>query len=215
MNKAFAKFIEEVPEIIRNFPGLQLFNREGSSLYLAGSIGLFDQDDIEYDSYSVKIKCSSDYPESFPLVYETEGRLPHNIDWHVYKEGNFCLCTPPEEFIYCAKGLTLLNFTWDHVVPYLHNQSFREREGYFLNERSHGLSGILESLCNLFETSDKTRAIALLYYIYKNPTPLRTSKCFCGSGKKYRHCHKKAFMSLKSIGQERLLHILTIIRRLT
>lgn len=204
MNKSYNKFIEEASAAISSFPALQLFSREDSLPYIEGDITLFDQNGESYDCYSIRIECSSDYPKSFPLVYETADRLPHNIDWHVYNEGNFCISTSLEEYIHCAKGISLTTFVRDHLLPYLHNQSFREREGYFVNERSHGKKGILESIYDLLNVNDNDKAIKLLVFIYRNKTPSRTTKCFCGSGKKYRHCHRDAYQSIKSIGQERL-----------
>jgi len=208
MNKAHVKFIEEATEAIRNFPDLQLNSREDSLPFLEGKITLSDESGIAYDSYQIAIYCSHDYPNSFPLVYETLGRLPHNIDWHVYENGHFCICTELEEHIHCAKGITMTTFIQNHLTPYLHNQSFREKEGYFLNERSHGKQGILESICDILNVSDINKAVSLLVYIYKNKTPSRTSMCFCGSDKKYRYCHREAFQSIKSIGQERLRIVL-------
>ncbi len=34
--------------------------------------------------------------------------------------------------------------------------------------------------------------------------PERTAKCFCGSQKKFRHCHREAFDKLKMIGDNNL-----------
>lgn len=209
MNKSYNKFIEEASEVISSFPDLQLFSREDSLPYIEGDITLFDQNGESYDCYSIRIECSSDYPESFPLVYETADRLPHNIDWHVYNEGNFCICTPLEEYIHCAKGISLTTFVRDHVLPYLHNQSFRERKGYFVNERSHGTMGILESLFDLLKVNDRAKVINILIFIYRNDSPPRTATCFCGNGKKYRKCHRPAYKSIKKIGQERLERIIS------
>lgn len=208
MNESFSKFIVEAPEAIGNFPDLQLCSRENSFPYLHGDIILFDENGVAYDSYSIRMESNNDYPNSFPRVYETKGRLPHNIDWHVYTDGHFCICTELEEYIHCSKGITLRTFIQNHVVPYLHNQSFREKEGYFVNERSHGSKGILESLCSLLNTYDFSKAYSLLDFIYKNDTPSRTSKCFCGSSKKYRHCHREAYQAIKSIGQEKIKSVI-------
>jgi hypothetical protein len=214
MNNMYIKFIEEATEAINNFPDLQLCSREDSLPLLEGKITLFDEIGGAYDSYFIKIECCQDYPNSFPFVYETLKRLPHNIDWHVYGDGHFCICTPIEEFIHCAKGYTLKSFIQDQVLPYLHNQSFREKEGYFLNERSHGSQGILESLYDILSINDVIKIHELLVFIYKNSIPLRTSKCFCGSNKKFRYCHKESYHAIKSIGPERLFSIISYIKRL-
>lgn len=197
MNNAYDSFIVEADEAISEFPELQLYTREDSLPYLVGDIDLYDDNNFVYDRYSVRIECTVDYPSSFPYVFETAQRLPHNIDWHVYGDGHFCLCTPVEEYIHCAKGISLLPFIKEQVIPYLHNQSFREKEGYFLNERSHGWKGTLESVKDILKVKDLKRAETLLTFIYKNNNPSRTAKCFCGSGQKYRHCHREAYQTLK------------------
>ncbi|WP_312398383.1 SEC-C metal-binding domain-containing protein [Sphingobacterium sp.] len=212
MNNPSLKFAEEAINVINKFPELKLLSRENSLPYLEGQIDLFDQNGRAYDSYFVKIECSEDYPHSFPLVYEINERLPNNIDWHVYPNGQFCICAPPEEYFECSRGISLLSFIEKHLIPYLHNQAFRELNGYYLNERSHGKEGVLESLYNILGTTNANKVLEILMYIYKNKTPSRTSKCFCASGKKYRQCHRNAFIQFKKIGLERLkLIIKTII----
>lgn len=208
MNNAYSLFTKEATEAVSNFPDLSIHIREDSLPFLKGTISLLDKSREVYDEYAIHIHCSPDYPNSFPLAYETQGRLPHNIDWHLYNDGHFCICTPIEEYIQCTQGITLTSFIQNQVVPYLHHQSFREREGYFLQERSHGLRGLLEPLYDLLRTRDINKIHSLLIYIYKNNTPSRTSRCFCGSRKKYRHCHKKEYLAIKSIGQDRLRSII-------
>ena len=61
-----------------------------------------------------------------------------------------------EEYIHCAKGITLTSFIQNEVLPYLHHQSFREKEGYFIHERSHGQLGILESLYDILNAVSYT-----------------------------------------------------------
>lgn len=214
MNKLYDRFAEEALEAMSSFPDLQLCIREDSLPYVIGNLVLFDENDAMYDKYSVRIECPNDYPNSFPLVYETNQRLPHNIDWHIYGDGHFCICTPIEEYIYCAKGITLTSFIQKQVVPYLHNHSFREKEGYFLNERSHGSMGFLESLYDILLINDLIKVYSILVYIYENSKPSRTSKCFCGSDRKYRYCHKEAYEVLKSIGQERLFNVISYLKRI-
>lgn len=214
MSKSYDKFAEEALEALNNFPDLQLCIREDFIPYLSGNLILSDENNVMYDEYSIKIECSNDYPNNFPLVYELNERLPNNIDWHIYEDGHFCICTPIEEYIHCSKGITLTSFIQKQIIPYLHNQSFREKEGYFLNERSHGSMGILESLNDILHINDLIKVYFLLVYIYKNSKPSRTSKCFCGSDRKYRYCHKEAYEVLKSIGQERLFSIISYLKGL-
>lgn len=204
MNNSYKIFITEAKEVTSEFPALQLCIREDSLPYLVGKFKLYSNEGILYDNYSIRIECSSNYPYSFPNVFETANRLPYNIDWHVYNDGHFCICTPFEEHIYCAKGFTLLEFINEQILPYLHNQSYREREGYFLNERSHGDKGLHESIIQILNVKSISEAKALLHYIYQNNHPSRTAMCFCGSKRKYRYCHRESFIKIKRIGQEKI-----------
>lgn len=211
MYNAYRRFIDEAYEAISEFPELQLCILEDSLPYLAGTIHLYDNNNVVYDNYNVRIECRKDYPNSFPYVFETSKRLPHNIDWHVYEDGHFCICTLIEEQISCAKGITLTSFIKEQLTPYLHNQSYREREGFFLNERSHGTIGILESLQMILKEKNIYKIYQLLLYIYKSSPPSRTAMCFCNSKKKYRYCHRDAFKDLKLIGQEHLLNTINYV----
>src|SRR5690606_21618810 len=107
MRNASDKFIKETSEAVIAFPELKLSCRDGCLPYLEGSVNLFDKNGLVYDTYNIRIECSKDYPGTFPWVYEVAGRLPANIEWHVYSDGHFCICTPVEEHIYCRKGITL------------------------------------------------------------------------------------------------------------
>ena len=218
MRNASDKFIKETSEAVIAFPELKLSCRDGCLPYLEGSVNLFDKNGLVYDTYNIRIECSKDYPGTFPWVYEVAGRLPANIEWHVYSDGHFCICTPVEEHIYCRKGITLVQFITAHVIPYLHNQSFREREGYFLNERSHGDLGVVEYFYQKLGTKSLPEIIKILKFIDRCAEPSRTSTCFCGKRKKYRHCHRTGYRDLKLLGNSYgyfMQHINNILRMKT
>lgn len=175
---------------------------EENPLRLEGIVPLIDKYNNVTDSYRIKIIPTKDYPYEFPLVYEIGNRLPKNIDWHIYRDGHFCIKALPEETLICNKGISLISFIKDQIVPFLFNQKFREENGYFLNERSHGLNGNLEFFKDLFETSDLQIIKKCLVFISRKSNPKRTSLCFCGSGKKYRKCHRNAYQKLSSLPNE-------------
>lgn len=168
-------------------------------LCLTGTLPLLGQQGELIDAYEIQIVPTEAYPGEFPLVYETGGRLPPNIDWHIYPDGHFCIKAWPEEILICNQSLTLLSFIEEQVIPYLFNQKHREEYGYFLNERSHGTAGNLEFFKDLFRTDKLSLISEYLDFIARKEKPNRVAQCFCGSGIKYRKCHREAYQLLSSL----------------
>jgi hypothetical protein len=178
---------------------------------LDGSVPLIDEAGDIIDRYEISIVPSDDYPNSFPYVYETAGRLPNNIDWHVYPDGHFCIKAIPEEKLACINGISLISFIKDQVLPYLFNQNFREKFGYFLRERSHGTEGNLEFFKDTFKTNDLLKIRDYLIFILKRRKPNRVELCFCGSGIKYRKCHRDAYQVLSPLSDATIATYIEII----
>lgn len=186
------------------FPELIYQENVDGKPFLSGNLILKDNQGTAIDQYSIKIECTSGYPFEFPHVYETGGRIPINIDWHVFPDGHSCIASIPEESLLCKKKITLNWFIEHQVKPYFFNQKYREIHGYFLHERSHGLEGNLEFFREAFRT-DRLSIIAKgLVLIKSRKEPNRVSNCYCGSGLKYRKCHRDIFRKLSSLSDEEL-----------
>lgn len=198
-------FIEEAKRLQLNFFSFSLVEDEACNPYIEGKLHLLDEEGKLIDFYKIKIEVKDGYPNNLPLVYETAQRIPSNIDWHVFPDGHCCIVTPPEETLICKKGITLAEFITKYVLPYFYNQLFRELNGYFLHERSHGNEGIKEFFFSKFETLDSQKISMLLLFIAKKKEPKRTTLCFCGSGKKYRKCHRTLFKELSILESRQLL----------
>lgn len=199
-------FIKEAKQLQLNFFDFSLIEDEGCNPYIEGRLHLPDREGKFIDSYFIKIEGKDGYPNNLPLVYETAQRIPLNIDWHVFPDGHCCIVTPPEEFLICKKGITLENFVISYVLPYFHNQLFRELNGYFLNERSHGNEGVKEFFRAKFNTNDSKKISQSLFFMAQKKEPGRTANCFCGSGKKYRKCHKNLFRELSIFSPKQLIY---------
>lgn len=196
-------FYKESLEIINKYPKLRIENFEKSKI-LIGEIDLIDESGIIQDSYHIEIHPTQHYPFQFPYLYEKGGRIPINIDWHVYPDGHCCIKTIVEEIIVCKNGIALDYFIELEVKPYLFNQTHRRLKGYFLNERSHGILGEIEFYQEVFKTKSLLKIIEWGIFILNNDEPNRVSDCFCGSTSKYRKCHREAFRKLKDLGNAAL-----------
>ncbi|WP_445737626.1 SEC-C metal-binding domain-containing protein [Mariniflexile sp.] len=170
-----------------------------------GYIILYNEHGIVEDKYQVKIQAVDNYPHNFPLVFETGGRIPKNIDWHIFEQtGNCCIASPPEEIIDCNSGLHLLSFIDNQVKNYFYSQVFRNQNGYFLKERSHGSKGWIEFFEETFMTNNIFNIEFGLNQIIQGKKINRVSMCFCGSGKKYRKCHKKSYDILSKLSLDNI-----------
>lgn len=135
------EFEKQVNEALLVFPSLSFMEKDGIPR-VKGQIDLLSSDGAFIDQYDVEIVATERFPKTFPYVFETGGKIPTNYDWHVYEtDGHCCIKTNPEEMIICNRGITLVGFIEKEVKPYLFNQTFRRLNGYFYQERSHGLKG--------------------------------------------------------------------------
>ncbi len=197
----------EAIEILNLYPKLRL-DTHNNKFFLIGELDLIDEYDVFQDSYLIKIHPTANYPREFPLVFELDGRIPHNNDWHIHLDGHFCIKSIPEEKIICRKGINLKNFIENEIIPFLFNQTFRRLKGYFLNERPHGVLGDIETLKEKFQYDKISSIVEWLFFIYKNPEPDRVSNCFCGKIKKFRKCHRVVFREFKELKREDMLFII-------
>jgi hypothetical protein len=200
MNNGFHIFKKETEFIQDEYPGLKLGDDDDSGApCISGIIQLEDEKGSLIDSYKIKIIATTEYPYRFPYIFEIDGRIPINIDWHVYpNNGHFCISSIPEEILICKNGISLHSFIENQVKPYLFNQKYRETHGFFLNERPHGNKGNIQFFIEVFQTNDLTTIVNWLIFIKQRNEPNRVSLCFCGSNQKYRKCHRKTYRTLSA-----------------
>lgn len=198
MNNGFSFFMEEAEVIQKDYPELEFsIDNDTSVPILSGTIKLEDSIGITLDTYKVRISPTPEYTNRFPFVFETEERIPINIDWHVYPDdGHFCFCSIPEEILICKNWISLSWFIENQIKPYLFNQKYREMHGFFLKERQHGNKGNIQFFIEELKTNDYPKLLQLLYFIKGRKEPNRVQNCFCGSGEKYRYCHRSAFRKM-------------------
>jgi len=205
-------FEEQITAVIEKYKELSYKNDNGIPC-IFGSLNLTDEHGAIEDTYQIEIKAVQDYPNSFPLVFETGGRIPKNIDWHIFEAtGNCCIASPPEEIIICNSSLTLLFFIDNQVKNYFYSQIFRNQNGYFLKERSHGDKGWIEFFEETFMTDNIFNIEFGLNQMIEGKKIDRVSTCFCGSGKKYRKCHKKSYDILSKLSLDNVKLFLHALR---
>jgi hypothetical protein len=175
---------------------------ENNEKYLKGDIDIIDKNGTVWDTYKIEIKGSENYPFAFPKLFETGKAFPKISDWHVYEFGDksCCVDVTPNEIILCKGGLNLSDYIKNFAFPYLANQSYRIKEGYYrYGEYSHGIFGRIEYYQNKLKAKNLFELIDMFDLIIKGFDPPRTAYCpFCLK-KKFRHCHRNIFREFRYI----------------
>ncbi len=204
MNDGFINFKKQAVDINKHYPKLTFTDGEDGMPYISGELELKDERCVLIDIYFIRILPTFDYPLRFPHVFETNERIPINIDWHVFHDGRCCIKAIPEEISICRQGITLIQFIGHQLIPYFFNQKHRELHGFFLHERSHNIEGNIEFFKDVFKTDNFDLIAKGLLFIKERNEPNQVQKCFCGNGSKYRNCHKAAYKLLSIFSNEEL-----------
>ena len=181
----------DINQVCRKHQGL-VFNEQ--SMVLSGTLNVDPQ---ESDLYDVDIQFNS-FPERFPKVRETGGRIPSKLDRHINSDGTCCFTTLAKESILLKKQIkSILDFVDKIVVPFLQNNSYYEiNKSYKNGEYSHGISGVMESYFDILKIHDLSKVVYLLLKRLRNEKYGKNEICFCGSLKKIKNCHLHLYNDL-------------------
>lgn len=181
------QYAAEVEEVRQCFPHLH-FHASREAVMAKGTFPVI-HDGVELARYSVHVMIPGSYPQDFPLVYETGGRIPRELDYHISKEGLACLFLPELRTKVFPVGAPLLDFFTGPVYQYFLGQALVERgEQWPFGEWRHGADGTYDYYSDRLNTND-------IHTIIRYIEALATKKqkgykpCPCGNEKKLRECH--------------------------
>ncbi len=185
-------------EIESNFSGLRLFILN-QKVFIQGRFDVYHQDNF-YDRYSIRIELADNHPISLPQVFEIGGRVPTTAARHVYEEGGYaCLFVPFERFKYWPDSRNMSSFLGGPVNSYFYSQSFYDQHGYYpFGERSHNLSGVIESIKDISGMNSSSKVYAAIDLISKTQMKGHWD-CPCNSGKNLKNCHFGTLADLKRV----------------
>jgi len=183
-------------EVHAEYPNLN-FYEENSTLFIRGSFPVKHDGEV-LDRYSLEIEFPPGYPDSLPIVRETEGRIPRTKDFHIIdKTGVACLFVPDERSWIWPPGSSFLQFLNGPVYSFFLGQALVQLgQPWPFGQRSHGNKGILEFYTEKLQTTDTSTIVRYLDCLAK--AQLKTYwECPCGSGRMIRECHSQ-LQDLKS-----------------
>jgi len=202
LSKFYNKEFESLRELYPNLKAV--FN--GKLWQLQGSLDIIDELGKKWDSYNIKIVFPYNYPNATPVLFETEGRIPHEADFHINTDGSCCLTVPALEVINLKRGINALDFIRELVIPFLANQTYMRKLGdYAGKEFGHGPKGIYQFYKDVFKIDDTGLLISAIERVTNNNLPGRNDPCFCGSSLKFKRCHHIAIEYLIPVSKNILL----------
>ncbi len=198
-------FENELPLVIQEYTHLKIVNKEEGA-YLKGLLSIPDDNGCDTGTFAVEIHSTANFPYRFPKLIEVGGDIPCDADWHKYSDNSCCFTVPANEILLCKNRMSIRRFIKEIAIPYFANQLYRKREGHYLNEYSHAEKGVLEFYIDLFQTENIEVWRKACNCMDGKIKFQRNELCYCGSKKKYKHCHLPIENKLRSIGKAQIIN---------
>lgn len=200
-------------EIVTNiYPKLKFINKLNCK-YLTGEIDIFDSEDNYRDSFNIKITIPKNYLFQFPKLFELDEKIKQIDNSHIYKDGSCCVCCLQEEDIRKRKGITIIEYISEYVIPFLANiLYYRERGEYANGEYKHGIDGVIQYYQELLNKQLIDDILSEIGIITSNKFR-RNETCYCGSGLKFKKCHLSIVSQINRLSKNRLLEDICIMKK--
>ena len=157
------------------------------------------EDEVYEDYFALEIYVPDGFPVDIPTVKTTDGRIrANNYKGHVYENGQFCMDINTAIAEYLQGNPSLLTFLTRYLDSYLFGfLYYRKHKIMPFGEHKHGIPGLMDYYCKLFDTADIKIAYSLLSCIFKDNLKGHIL-CPCQSGQHYRDCHRERINELRS-----------------
>lgn len=145
-----------------------------------------------YYDYRIAIVLSDNYPQSSPVMYCNDKKLPiGEIDRHIMKDGRACLGVQAEISQKWRSNPRIVPFIDNLVAPFLVWQVFYDEHGYPppWGQRSHYGEGILEFYSETLKMPNGPHIIGFMKLLSRKNNPKGHEECPCGTGRRLRNCH--------------------------
>ena len=196
----------DIENALSAFPGLKMKDESGV-LGIVGEIELIDPlSQVPFETFSVELYYPPGYPLCFPKVIETGGKIERIPDRHINIGDNntLCLAVGPEEKLLCRFRINTTRFIKDVLLPRLAEEYEVNNGGKYAREYSHGANGVWEYYFKKTDTRDTRLVLRLIDCTIKSSEPKGSEGCICGSGLKYKKCHKSVINELSHLGTKYL-----------
>lgn len=182
-----ALYEKEKAEVEARFPELH-FAVENDIVFVRGSFPVMFEGQV-LDRYSVEMQLARSHPAGLPIVRETGGRIPCDIDRHILSNGTACVLIPDERWRLWPAGSPLLKYLTGPLHSFFLAQTMvEEGRPWPFGQWAHGAKGIFQFYRELLKTSDLRTMMTYLDYLAAKKVKGHWP-CPCRTGKKLRDCH--------------------------
>lgn len=192
--------LDEVERLLAQQPLLGKIEIDGGLKFI-GKYKICNQLEGELfeDYFLLEIFVPNGFPEDIPTVKNTDGKIrANNYKGHVYANGQLCLEVDTAIAAFLQDNPSLLAFLTKYLDIYLCGFLFYRKHKYLpFGEHKHGIPGLLDYYCGLFETTNIKVAYSLLACLFRENLKGHI-QCPCQSGKHYRDCHREKINELKA-----------------
>lgn len=160
----------------------------GGGWKIDGEFDVMDADGHRWDTYEIRIVIPPGFPYELPKLIETSKKIGQTPDWH-NSDGECCLATHAKIFNELGTPLSLLKWMDRFVHDYLASHVIRIREKiYPKGEYPHGEEGMVVGYKEIFNLDTDEEVLERLNFLCGTTSLGRNDRCFCQSGRKYKHC---------------------------
>lgn len=195
-------FEEDKVATLEANPGLR-YDGEGK---FSGNFFLTNSAGSLIESFGIIIRLQKSYPNAFPIVFSIDNKIEKTNDFHINSDGEICV-----EHTYIANklvnaGLRLYDFI-NYYLPKYFSWILLKQSGLTegLQEWAHGEKGTVQVYESLLNTTDKSTIKKFLENYIRASKIGRNNRCYCGSGKKLKHCHYEAALFLKYTSRNNII----------
>lgn len=189
--------LEKIREALQQALPEFFLHVEGDKMFARGRLSLA-KDAKLYGRYLVEFEFSENYPKDPPTVREIGNKIAPSPERHMELGGKACLYYPDAQWQYYSEETTFVEFIDRVVMPFFWGQVYFDRKGKWpYPARAHFEAGALDYYKEELETDNVLLISKLLNYMIRKDVS-KNAKCPCGSGKKFRKCHKESLDTLKT-----------------
>ncbi len=140
------------------------------------------------DNFEIRLEFPSKFPISEPLLFETGGRIPKEIDRHVKKDGSCCF-EVWESWLARNENASPQDLLYGPIHDYFFSQYCFEQYGKWpFGYYNHYKDGILESFSDTLKCPLDEAEIKYLLRLFSEPGQRLNWPCPCNSNKNIGRC---------------------------
>ena len=189
MNTNADEINKKIQNLLAVYPNLSIVESDIDHVKLNGTISIFrkSNDYTVNKEYKIEIVVPTD-SAILPTIRDIGNYISPEYP-HIYSDRSLCLETDTFIRLKFIDGFDLITWMRDLVEPFFFSYEYYSRYGeYPFDDRPHGIFGVIDTYCELFQAGDYKKTIYLMRYIAEERYRGH-NLCPCNSGYRLRICH--------------------------